>query len=146
PMSRYPGRPDTGARCCSCPAPGTRQARHASHVRVGDTVARVSTDSTGPFGGLPADVVQVMTSAPVQEKVLAEGEVAWPDLSGTQARMAEALRVFLVTWDPLEHDVSRPVAFATVDAGPPGLEVEVYVPVWDGRGGPGPAGGRGGGR
>jgi hypothetical protein len=75
-------------------------------------------------------VVEVMTSAPVQEKVLAEFQVAWPDLSGTQARMAEALRLFLVTWDPLEHDVSRPVAFATVDAGPPGLEVEVYIPVW----------------
>jgi len=43
---------------------------------------------------------------------------------------AETLRVFLVTWDPLEHHVPRPEAFATVNADPPGLEVVVYIPVW----------------
>jgi hypothetical protein len=71
-----------------------------------------------------------MAGAPVQEKVLAELGVAWPGLSEPQARMAEALRVFVVTWDPLEHHVPRPVAFASVNAGPPGLEVVVYIPVW----------------
>jgi hypothetical protein len=44
--------------------------------------------------------------------------------------MAEVLRLFVVTWDPLEHEVPRPAAFATVNAGPSGLEVVVYIPVW----------------
>jgi len=71
-----------------------------------------------------------MVGAPVQEKALIELGVAWPDLAGPQARMAENLRVFLVTWDPLERHLPRPVAFATVNADPPGLEVVVYIPVW----------------
>ncbi len=71
-----------------------------------------------------------MAGAPVQEKVLIELGVAWPDLAGPQAGMAETLHVFLVTWDPLEHHLPRPVAFATVNADPPGLEVVVYIPVW----------------
>jgi tetratricopeptide (TPR) repeat protein len=91
---------------------------------------RVTTGGAGPFAGLPAEVIEVMAGAPVQEKVLAEFGVAWSGLSEPQARMAETLRVFLVTWDPLEHHLPRPVAFATVNASPPGLEVVVYIPVW----------------
>ncbi len=68
-------------------------------------------------------------AAPVEEKVLVELGVAWPGLTGAQVRMPEALRLFLVTWDPLEHHVPRPVAFAMVNAGPPGLELVVYLPV-----------------
>jgi hypothetical protein len=75
-------------------------------------------------------VVEVMTGAPVREKVLAEVGVVWPGLSDAQVRMAEALRVFVVTWDPLEHHIPRPVASATVNADPSGLEVVVYIPVW----------------
>ena len=85
----------------------------------------MSSGGAGPFAGLPAEVVEVLAGAPVQEKVLAEFEVAWPGLSEGQARMAEVLRLFVVTWDPLEHQVPRPASFATVNAGPPGLEVVV---------------------
>ena len=108
---------------------------------------RVSTGSAAPFSGLPADVVEVLAGALVQEKMLAELGVAWPDPVGPEARMAEALRVFVVTWDPLEHQVPRPAAFATVNAGPPGLEVVVYIPNVDayGRGRAGGAGSRRGG-
>ena len=90
----------------------------------------MSSGGAGPFAGLPAEVVEVLAGAPVQEKVLAEFEVAWPGLSEGRARMAEVLRLFVVTWDPLEHPVPRPAAFATVNAGAPGLEVVVYIPVW----------------
>ena len=108
-------------------------ATHAggrSLATVGNSVVRVSTGTAAPFSGLPADLVEVLVSPPVQEKVLAELGVAWRDMAGPEARMAEALRVFVVTWDPLEHHVPRPVAFATVNAGPPGLEVVVYIPAW----------------
>lgn len=90
----------------------------------------VSRPDPDPFAGLGDDVVEVLASPPGQEKRLAELSLRWPDLTGAEAHLAEALRVFVVTWDPLEHDVPRPVASAAVNAGPPGLEVVVYVPVW----------------
>ena len=40
--------------------------------------------------------------------------------------MAEALQLFVVTWDPLEWLVPRPEAVATANARP--LEIVVYVP------------------
>jgi tetratricopeptide (TPR) repeat protein len=72
----------------------------------------------------------VLRKAPVRDKMLAELALGWVGLAGAEARMAAALRVFVVTWDPLEHQAPRPVAAATVNAGPPGLEIVVYVPVW----------------
>jgi uncharacterized protein YchJ len=62
--------------------------------------------------------------------MLAELGVSWPGLDGAERRMAETLRLFVVTWDPLELSTPRPVAAATVNADPPGLEVVVYVPLW----------------
>jgi hypothetical protein len=44
--------------------------------------------------------------------------------------MAEQLRVFVITWDPLEQLVARPDGFATVNADPSGLELVVYLPIW----------------
>jgi hypothetical protein len=82
------------------------------------------------FAGLPAEFTTLLTDAPVEEKMLAELSVSWPGLDGAERRMAEALRLFVVTWDPLELSTPRPVAAATVNADPPGLEVVVYVPLW----------------
>ena len=42
--------------------------------------------------------------------------------------MADALRLFVVTWDPLEWLAPRPEAVATANAWP--VEIVVYVPVW----------------
>jgi len=42
--------------------------------------------------------------------------------------MADALRLFVVTWDPLEWLAPRPEAIATANARP--LELVVYVPLW----------------
>jgi hypothetical protein len=81
-----------------------------------------------PLAGLPTDLAAVLTDAPVQDKVLAELAVSWPGLGGPEARIAEALRLFLLTWDPLELRAPRPVASATANAGPPGMEIVVYVP------------------
>jgi hypothetical protein len=45
--------------------------------------------------------------------------------------MADALRVFVVTWDPLELLAGRPAGFATANAAASDLdELVVYVPVW----------------
>lgn len=82
------------------------------------------------LGGLPPNLRALLDHAPVEEKVLAELGVRWPGLGGAEAQMAEALRLFLVTWDPLELEPDRRVASATANADPPGLEVVVYVPLW----------------
>ena len=42
--------------------------------------------------------------------------------------MADALRLFVITWDPLELLAPRPVASAAVNTGP--LELAVYLPCW----------------
>jgi hypothetical protein len=79
---------------------------------------------------LPDDLRALLAAPPITEKKLLELSIAWADLPSGQARMAEALRLFVITWDPLEHAGPRPDAFATVNAGPPDLELVVYVPCW----------------
>ncbi len=67
---------------------------------------------SGPRGdalaGLPADVGQLLSAAPVIDKKLLELSVTWSGLPAGEARMAEALRVFVLTWDPLELEAPRP--------------------------------------
>ena len=90
----------------------------------------MSGGSTDPFVGLPGQIKTLMIGAPVEEKMLAELSVSWPGLDGPRHQMAEALRLFVITWDPLETWAPRPTAAATVNAGPPDLEVVIYVPLW----------------
>src|SRR5262249_10127371 len=52
----------------------------------------------------------------------------WEGLPPAQARMADALRLFVVTWDPLEWLAPRPEAVATANPRP--LELVVYVSAW----------------
>ncbi len=82
------------------------------------------------FAGLPHEVEQLLAAAPVTEKKLVELSAGWTGLSPAQARMADALRLFVITWDPLERLAPRPEGFATTNAGPPGLEIVVYAPAW----------------
>jgi hypothetical protein len=90
------------------------------------------------LSGLPDLVAHLLSSAPVTRKKLLELRLRWDDVTPGQARMAEALRVFVVTWDPLELNSPRPPAVATANAHP--LEVVVYVPRWSLVTGPEPAG------
>ena len=79
---------------------------------------------------LPEDVGQLLGSPPVSEKKLLELSVGWPALAADQARMADATRVFVITWDPLENIPSRPAGFATVNVDFPELELVVYMCSW----------------
>jgi tetratricopeptide (TPR) repeat protein len=56
----------------------------------------------GPFAGLPGDLQALLIAAPSTDKSLLELQVSWGGLSPELARMADALRVFVVSWDPLE--------------------------------------------
>jgi hypothetical protein len=84
------------------------------------------TDAT--LSGLPDSVSQLLANAPIDEKKLLELRLIWDDLPPGNARVAETLRVFVLTWDPLEVEASRPSAFAAVNAELP--EVVLYIPLW----------------
>jgi hypothetical protein len=83
-----------------------------------------------PLAGLPDEVQRLLAAPPVTEKKLLELGVAWTGLPAEQAWMSERLRVFVITWDPLEQLADRPGGFATVNADPSGLELVVYLPIW----------------
>jgi hypothetical protein len=84
--------------------------------------------NTDPLSGLPGDVRSLLARPPLTDTRLLELAARWEGLTPAQARMAEALRLFVVTWDPLEWLAPRPEAVATASAWP--LEIVVYVPVW----------------
>ena len=80
------------------------------------------------LGGLPDHVQALLARPPLDDTRLLELAARWEGLSPTLADMAEALRLFVVTWDPLEWLAPRPEAVATANAWP--FEIVVYVPVW----------------
>jgi tetratricopeptide (TPR) repeat protein len=78
--------------------------------------------------GTPADLLEAIDRAPDDERVLLELRLRWPALDDARARVAARLRVFLLTWDPLDwHD--QPVARATATGDGDGFEVVLYVPL-----------------
>ena len=80
------------------------------------------------LGGLPSDVQALLARPPLDDTLLLELAARWEGLSPELAAMAEALRLFVVTWDPLEWLAPRSEAVATASAWP--VEIVVYVPVW----------------
>jgi hypothetical protein len=82
------------------------------------------------LAGLPDDVQALLARPPLTETRLLELSARWEGLGPTSAlaKMADALRLFVVTWDPLEWLAPRPEAVATANAWP--FEIVIYVPVW----------------
>lgn len=80
------------------------------------------------LSGLPDDVRALLARPPLTDPRLLELAARWEGLPPAQARMAEGLRLFVVTWDPLEWLAPRPEAIAIANAWP--LELVVYVPMW----------------
>ena len=82
------------------------------------------------LAGLPDDVQALLARPPLTETRLLELSVRREGLGPTSAlaKMADALRLFVVTWDPLEWLAPRPEAVATANAWP--FEIVIYVPVW----------------
>jgi hypothetical protein len=77
---------------------------------------------------LPDDARVLLASPPLDDTKLLELGVRWQGVAPAPAEVADALRLFVVTWDPLEWLAPRPGAIATANAWP--LEIVVYVPVW----------------
>jgi hypothetical protein len=82
----------------------------------------------GLLSGLPNEARTLLASPPLTDPRLLELAARWEGLPPAQAWVADALRLFVVTWDPLEWLAPRPEAIATANAWP--LELVVYVPVW----------------
>ncbi len=80
--------------------------------------------------GLPADLREALDRAPDDERVLLELRLAWAGLEEAAARIAARLRVFLVTWDPLEWHDRRP-ARATATGDGDSFEVVLYLALDD---------------
>jgi len=80
------------------------------------------------LAGLPGDVRALLADPPLDDTSLLELAARWEGLTPALAEMADALRLFVVTWDPLEWLAPRPEAVATSNTWP--LEIVVYVPVW----------------
>src|SRR5260370_5277259 len=84
--------------------------------------------SAAVLADLPSDVQALLARPPLEDTRLLEVAARWEGLSAALAGMAEALRLFVVTWDPLEWLAPRPEAVATANVWP--VEIVVYVPVW----------------
>lgn len=82
------------------------------------------------LAGLPDRVQRLLAEPPAMDKMLIELSVAWRGLTDELARMADALRLFVITWDPLEGMVDRTDAFATTNGRSADLEIAVYLPTW----------------
>lgn len=82
------------------------------------------------LAGLPDEGQRPLGAPPITEKKLLELSVSWTGLADGPALMARALRLFVITWDPLERHAPRPDGFATINGGQTDLELVVYTPVW----------------
>lgn len=80
--------------------------------------------------GLPDRVERLLDDPPLLDKMLLELSLRWSALPPPIARMAAALRLFLITWDPLETMPDRPDAFATTNGTAEDLEIVIYLPIW----------------
>lgn len=80
--------------------------------------------------GLSAVVREALASAPDDERALLELRVTWAGLDEAAARIAARLRIFIVTWDPLEWHDRRP-ARATATGDGDGFEVVLYLALDD---------------
>jgi hypothetical protein len=57
---------------------------------------------------LPGEVVTLLSSPPVGEKALLELAAEWPELDPALVEVAESVRLFVLTWDPLDWLPGRP--------------------------------------
>jgi hypothetical protein len=74
-----------------------------------------------------AHPTDLLTTAPADDYALLELEVDWPDLAAAERRIADALRLFVITRDPLDWVPNRGYAWATANADGDSLELPVYV-------------------
>jgi hypothetical protein len=73
------------------------------------------------------DPLKLLARQPEEEYSLLELALEWNDLVGAEAQLAAALRLFVLTRDPLDWLPDRGSAWATANADGDSLELPVYV-------------------
>src|SRR5262245_53586311 len=73
------------------------------------------------------DPARLIADPPAEDYALLELALGWSELDAAQARVASALRLFIVTRDPLDWIPRRAHAWATANADGDVLELPVYV-------------------
>ena len=73
------------------------------------------------------DALALLAAPPQAEYVLLEFALDWPGLHGVEERLAAALRLFVITRDPLDWLPDRGCAWATANADGDTLELPVYI-------------------
>jgi len=82
-----------------------------------------------PLTGLPADVREALAAAPDDERALLDLRLGWTGRGEAEARIAARMRVFLLTWDPLEWVGDRGPGWATASGDGDSYEVVLYLPL-----------------
>ena len=73
------------------------------------------------------DLADLLATPARDEYALVEVAVEWYDLAEVEAQIAAALRLFVITRDPLDWLPDRGTAWATSNGDGDGLEIPVYV-------------------
>lgn len=73
------------------------------------------------------DPLELLAAPPLERYSLLELSVEWDELVGVEAQLASALRLFVITRDPLDWIPDRGSAWATSNSDGDTLEVPVYV-------------------
>lgn len=80
------------------------------------------------MSGVPGDVCEALAAAPDDERALLELRLGWTGLGEAEERLAARMRVFLLTWDPLEWvGDGRGPAWATATGDGDSCEVVLYL-------------------
>lgn len=82
------------------------------------------------LSGLPERARRLLAAPPLTEKMLLELAPRWRDLPAPIAPVAAAVRLFVITWDPLERLPNRPEVVATSNGSAADLEIVIYLPTW----------------
>ncbi|HTJ75937.1 MAG TPA: SEC-C domain-containing protein [Acidimicrobiales bacterium] len=83
------------------------------------------------LAGLPNDVAGALRVAPAEEKAQLELALQWTDLEGAPARVAERVRVRVLTWDPLGWMGERAAGLAAaVQGSGSGYSITLFVGAW----------------
>jgi hypothetical protein len=73
------------------------------------------------------DPLELLTATPADKYALLELAVEWNNVIGAEAQLAAALRLFVITRDPLDWLPERGGAWATSNADGDALELPVYI-------------------
>ena len=73
------------------------------------------------------DALALLAAPPKDEYALLEFALDWPELHGVEAQLAAALRLFVITHDPLDWLTDRGSVWATANADGDTLELPVYI-------------------